>query len=81
MSGTQHGPVYTAGQCGRAQDGRLVWPVVRRLEGCTRLLAVAECLTLQAAQAQAAALNGAAEQAHQRVISAQTSHHPEPATT
>jgi len=59
---------YTAGQCGRAQDGRLVWPVVRRLDGCTRLLAVAECLTLAAAQAQAQALNEAAAKAEQLVL-------------
>jgi len=58
-----------------------VWPVVRRLEGCHRLLAVAECLTLQAAQTQAAALNNAATQVHQRVLDAQTSPHMEHATT
>lgn len=37
-----HGPVT-------GQDGRPAWAVVRTLEGCSRLLAVAEATTAQLA--------------------------------
>lgn len=52
-----HGPV-------QGQDGGPAWVVVRQLEGCTRLLAVAEARTAQAAWKHAMDLNAAAQRAH-----------------
>lgn len=51
-----HGPVT-------GQDGRPAWAVVRTLEGCSRLLAVAEASTAQLAWEHARALNDAAQKA------------------
>ena len=47
---TTHGPV-------RAQDGRYVWLVVRRYPGCTRPMAVLECLSYTEAARLAQHLN------------------------
>lgn len=51
-----HGPV-------RGQDGQPCWVVVRQLEGCTRLVAIAESRSAQAAWQHALELNAAAERA------------------
>jgi hypothetical protein len=46
-----------------AQDGATVWTVVRALEGCTRLVSVAEYMSEHAAIRAAAELNAVAEKA------------------